>query len=124
MGIASKYNKGQHYSYKMPEGAIFRSLEDLYTSHDENSVYPVYGFFINRKGMYGDNPVALSDGFFISLPEHMMDTVNDIMADEAATDQINGGGLGMTIRPYEKELKGKNGRTTTKTCYSVEWVDL
>ena len=124
MSIASKYNHGTNYNYKMPEGAEFKSLGTLYEELDENAVIPVYGFFINKKGMYGDNPVALSNGFFISLPEHLLDDVKEIMTDPEATEQISGGGLGLQIRPYETEVKGKNGRVTKRTCYSVTWVDL
>lgn len=123
MSIASKYNHGQVYNYVMPEGAEFRGLEDLYKEHDANTIFPVYGFFINRKGMYGDNPVALSNGFFISLPEHLLKDVQEIMADPEATEQINGGGLGLQIRSYEKEIQGKGGRTSKRVCYSVTWVD-
>lgn len=123
MSIASKYNHGPLYNYVMPEGAQFMSLETLFKEHDENTIFPVYGFFINKKGMYGDNPVALSNGFFISLPEHLLEDVQQIMADDEATEQINGGGLGLQIRSYEKEIQGKGGRTSKRVCYSVTWVD-
>ena len=123
MGIASKYNKGTKYNYKMKEGAEFKTLEELYKEHDANSIFPVYGFFINTKGMYGDNPVALSHDFYISLPEHLLDDVKAIMADDEATEQINAGGLGLQIRPYEREIKVKGDKTTKRTCYSVMWVD-
>lgn len=123
MGIASKYNHGQVYNYKMPEGAEFKNLEELYKQYDENTIFPVYGFFINTKGNYGDNPVAMSHDFFISLPEHLLDDVKAIMADDEATEQINGGGLGLQIRSYEKEIQGKGGRTSKRICYSVTWVD-
>lgn len=119
MGIASKYNKGTKYNYTMKEGAEFFSLEELFKKYDENSIFPVYGFFINTKGKYGDNPVAMSHDFYISLPEHLLDDVKAIMNDDEATEQINAGGLGLQIRTYEKELqKGK-----PRTCYSVTWVD-
>lgn len=123
MSIATKYNHGPMYNYVMPEGAQFMSLETLFKEHDENTIFPVYGFFINKKGMYGDNPVALSNGFFISLPEHLLEDVQEIMADSEATEQINGGGLGLQIRSYEKEIQGKGGRTSKRVCYSVTWVD-
>lgn len=123
MSIATKYNHGAIYNYVMPEGAEFRGLEDLYKEHGPNTIFPVYGFFVNRKGMYGDNPVALSNGFFISLPEHLLKDVQEIMADSEATEQINGGGLGLQIRSYEKEIQGKGGRTSKRVCYSVTWVD-
>lgn len=114
MSIASKYNHGTSYNYKMPEGAEFKSLEELYKKHGPNAIYPVYGFFINKKGKYGDNPVALSNGFFISLPEHLLSDIQDIMNDQEATTQINGGGLRLSIRPYE---------INNRTCYSVTWID-
>ena len=123
MGIASKYNKGTKYNYTMKDGAEFKTLEELYKEHGENSIFPVYGFFINTKGMYGDNPVALSHDFYISLPEHLLDDVKAIMADDEATEQINAGGLGLQIRPYEREIKVKGDKTTKRTCYSVMWVD-
>lgn len=123
MSIATRYNHGPLYNYKMPEGAEFMSLETLFKEYDENAIFPVYGFFVNRKGMYGDNPVALSNGFFISLPEHLLNDVQEIMADHEATEQINGGGLGLQIRPYETEVRGKNGKVTKRVCYSVTWVD-
>jgi len=45
------------------------------------------------------------------------------MADDEATEQINAGGLGLQIRPYEREIKVKGDKTTKRTCYSVMWVD-
>lgn len=123
MSIASKYNKGTKYNYVMKEGAEFKTLEDLFKEHDENSIFPVYGFFINTKGLYGDNPIAMSHDFYISLPEHLLDDIKQMMDDDEATEQINAGGLGLQIRPYEKEVKGKNGKVTKRTCYSVTWVD-
>lgn len=123
MSIASKYNKGTKYNYVMKDGAEFKTLEDLYKEHDENSIFPVYGFFINTKGLYGDNPIAMSHDFYISLPEHLLDDIKQMMDDDEATEQINAGGLGLQIRPYEKEVKGKNGKVSKRTCYSVTWVD-
>lgn len=124
MSIASKYNKtGKIYNYEMPADAPFKDLRGLYTANDKNSIYPVHGFYINTKSKFGDTPTALSEKFYINLPAHMLDTVKEIMADDEATDQINAGGLGIMIRPYEKEMSNR-GKTWTETFYSVEFVDL
>lgn len=124
MSVATRYNKtGRLYNYTMPENTEYKNLKDLYADNGENAIYPVYGFYINTKGKYGDNPVAYSKDFYINLPEHMTDTIREIMADAEATEQINGGGLGCSIYSYEKEMQSK-GRRWTETFYSINFVDL
>ena len=103
--IASKYNKGARFDYKMPEGAGYKNLSEI----------PIRGLYINQKSQYGDAPVAMIDGSFVNLPKHLTDTVKDMLHDDEFIAAVNAGKVGFKVYSYEN-----NG----KTCYSVNWVDL
>lgn len=115
MGIA-KHNRRENRFKVDTEGFEFKKLGDLYNSKKPETVFSVYGLYINRKSKYGDSPFAASDGYFISLPAHLIDVVKDILSDDACIDQMNEGKAGLTIRTYEDD-KGV-------THYTADFVDV
>lgn len=115
MSIA-KHNK-QMAKFKVDtEGFEFKKLGDLYDAKEPETVFSVYGLYINRRGKYGPSSFAASDGFFISLPAHLLDTVTDILQDQESIDQINDMKAGLVIRTYEDD-KGV-------THYTADFVDV
>ena len=53
----------------------------------------------------------------IDLPEHMTETVDEILKDGESISLIKKGYVGLRAQKYiDKKYK--------KTCYSAEWVDL
>lgn len=117
MSIASKYNKGSNFTYQAPENTPFISLEALFQQDKEGAVYVLHSLYINTKGQYGDAPVAITDGYFVNLPRHMLETANEMMKDMEFVDAVNAGKVGFTIRSYVR--KGDK-----KQLYSVNWLDI
>lgn len=114
MGIA-KFNKVNNLFKHDTAGYKFFSLKDLY-SKDKDASYPLRGLYINPKGgKYGPSPFAATDGFFISLPSHLLDTVRNIMGDAETVKLINDGKCALTIRPYEAD---------GEEHYSANFIDV
>ena len=115
MGIA-KHNRNTVKFKVDTEGFEFKKLGALYDEKHPETVFSVYGLYINRKSKYGESPFAASDGYFISLPQHLTDTVKEILADPEAIDQINSAKAGLKIRTYDDD-KGI-------THYTADFVDV
>ena len=115
MGIA-KHNRRENRFTVDTEGFSFKKLSDLYNPKKPDAVFSVYGLYINRKGKYGDSPFAASDGYFISLPSHLVDVVKDILNDDEAVAQMNSAKAGLIIRTYD-DNKGV-------THYTADFVDI
>lgn len=118
MSFASKYNKGSKFQIDTTGWEEYRDLKSLYKDNGAEAVYPIYGFYINKKSQYGDAPVIICDGYFVNCPKHLLDTVMDILADDNAIADINAEKVGFKIRTYE----AKNYKN--KKCYGVEFVDM
>lgn len=114
MGIAA-FNRRETRFKVDTTGFVFKKLNDLFEENKPETVYSVYGLYINRKSKFGDSPFAASDGCFISLPNHMVDQVKDILKDSESIDQMNEGKAGLVIRPYVDD-KGI-------THYSADFVE-
>lgn len=98
------------------DGFEFKKLNELFDEKKPETVFSVYGLYINRKGKYGASPFAASDGYFISLPQHLLDTVHEILADPESIAQMNDAKAGLVIRPYVDD-KGV-------THYTADFVDV
>lgn len=118
MSFASKYNKGNKFAIDTEGWSEYRDLKSLYKENGDDFIYPIHGFYINRKSQFGDAPVIICDGYFVNCPKHLLDTVYDILASEEAIADINAGKAGFRIRTYE----AKNYKN--KKCYSIEFVDV
>lgn len=118
MSLADKYNHTTPtFTYQLPDNAPFKSLKDLYNGEKGENKYIVRGLYINKRGKYGDAPVAISEDFSINLPSHLCDAVTEMICDRELVEAINAGKFGLEVYEYiPKEYK--------KTCYSVKWVDL
>lgn len=118
MSFADKYNHTEPmFTHQLPDNAPFKSLKELYNGEKGENTYVVYGLYINKKGKFGDAPVAISEDFSINLPSHLCGTVTEMLHDKELVEAINAGKFGLEVYAYTpKEYK--------KTCYSVKWVDL
>lgn len=118
MSLADKYNRtAPTFTHQLSDNAPFKPLKELYNGENGENKYIVRGLYINKKGKYGDAPVAISEGFSINLPSHLCDTVTEMLQDKELVEAINAGKFGLEVYEYTpKDYK--------KTCYSVKWVDL
>ncbi len=115
--IALQLNKGHGNSpFKVDASNFdFINLESLYTKNGENARYQLLGVYVNKKGRFGAEPVAIIDGFKVNLPKHLLDDVQVILDNDQAVQAIIDGHLGFEIEPYENA----RGR-----FYSIHWIDL
>lgn len=115
--LALQLNKGHgNNPFKVDSQKFdFINLESLYTKDGENARYQLLGVYINKKGRFGDEPVAIIDGFKVNLPKHLLEDVQLILDSDDMVQAIIDGHLGFEIEPYEN-ARGK--------FYSIHWIDL
>lgn len=120
MGIA-KYNKTRGGLFKVDTGGFeYENLSDLFDTKHPEKIFPVYGlylgtFYSKKERREVDCCFAASEGYFISLPAHLVDTVREIRADDEAVALINESKAGLIIRPYDRD---------GETYYSADFVDV
>lgn len=117
MSFANRHNRqGKIFDVETDGWTEYAGLSDLYEK-DPARIYPVKGFYINTKSKFGDRPTMICDGFFVNLPEHMLDDVRAIMSTQEDIDAINDGKVAFRVRPYIS-------KTYNKECYGVEFIDV
>ena len=114
----TRFNKNfVHFTFKAGEDFKYYSLKELYEKYGKDAVYRVNALYINDTGYYGKTPLVVGDEYYINLPSHLVDTVEEIRADEDLVNDINNGKVGFKI--YEYYVKKYN-----KKAYSVNWIEL
>ena len=114
--FAGTFNKYVNKFTIDTEGFEYYNLKDLYENNGADEVYPLFGFYINKKGNYGDAPVAYTDEYYVNLPPHLLEVVKDIMGNPEAVAAINNGEVEFTIYQYQDEKHKKD-------CYSIRFVN-
>ena len=115
--LLNKANGNKKFNFTQFEDAEYTSLKELYKENGGEKVYTLKALYINTKGMYGDSPVALINGYNVNLPNHLLDTINLFIDSADMVDAINNNEVGFTIYKYTDNKYGKE-------CYSVSWVEL
>lgn len=109
-------NKGvRRFDYEMTDKHEYRKLEELYKENAEG-VYIVRMFYTNKKSMYGENEVVVTDDYIVNLPKHLTETINEIIKDEKYLNLISEGKFVFNVYEYEYN-QGKEPRL----AYSVNW---
>ena len=116
MGI-SKFNKAELLFKDNERFNEFKTIEDLFNEDGTDAKYIVKGVY-SYKSTYGDGCFIKSDGFNISLPTHLLDTIKSIREDEESVNQINDGKVFITIYPYTLPDKYPN-----KVFYSINFIE-
>jgi len=112
-------NKGvRKFDYELTEKHEYKKLGDLY-KENKDGVYIVRMFYTNKKSMYGENEVVVTDDYIINLPKHLTETVEKIVNTEEYLKLINEGKFVFNIYEYEYKL-GKE----VKKAYSVNWGSI
>lgn len=115
MGI-KKFNKGEVLFTNTERYDEFVTLRELYERDGAGIRYIILGLY-DYTSAYGRGVFAKSDGFNISLPSHMVDTVKDIRNDDESIEQINK--LQVYVEIYTYTLPDKY---PDKTFYSINFV--
>lgn len=103
------------FDYELTEHHEYKKLSELY-AEDKDKFYIVRMFYTNKKSLYGENEVVVTDDYIINLPKHLTETVKQIVENEEYLKLINEGKFAFTIYEYEYK-QGKE----TKKGYSVNW---
>lgn len=115
MGI-TQFNKGEVLFTNTERFDKFLSLEELFKRDGKGKKYIVTGVY-DYTSSYGRGAFAKSDGFNISLPSHMVDTVKDIRNDEESVEEINSSKVFLEIYTYTLPEKYPD-----KTFYSINFI--
>lgn len=113
----TKFNKGEILFKDNERFEDFKTLEELFTDNGAEREYLVKGVF-SYKSSYGEGCFIKSEGFNISLPYHMLETINIIREDKESIDAINDGKIFVTIYSYTLPDKYPN-----KDFFSVNFKE-
>lgn len=121
MGKFSRLNKfGNRFDIDLSEAPFFK-LSTVYQDVGGDEVLPLIAIYVNGKSKYGAHPIAVTSiepGKLaqIDLPQHLTDTVKEMIADDELFAGIKNGECGFTVREYES--------SGGKTCYTISFVDI
>jgi hypothetical protein len=122
MGLMSKFNNANAFMDIDTTDFNYVSLKDL-KKEMGNKPYTINGLFVNGKGKFGDEAVAIGDHILINLPHYVVEDVKEMLQDSVVIDAIKQGRVGIKVHGYTNSFsKQKDG--TIKKFYSVEWLDL
>ena len=116
MGI-TKFNKAELIFKDNERFNEFKTLEELFKENGKEVRYLVKGVY-SYESSYGKGCFIKSDGFNISLPTHLLETINNIRADQESIDEINDGKVFITIYSYTLPDKYPN-----KVFYSINFTE-
>ena len=116
MGI-SKFNKSELLFKDTERFNDFKTLEELFNEDVKDAKYLVKGVY-SYDSSYGKGCFIKSDGFNISLPSHLLETINNIRADKESIDEINAGKVFITIYSYTLPDK-----YPYKAFYSINFIE-
>ena len=116
MGI-TKFNKAELLFKDNERFDDFKTLEELYEENGKEVRYPVKGVY-SYESSYGKGCFIKSEWFNISLPSHLLETINNIRADQESIEEINDGKVFITIYSYTLPDKYPN-----KVFYSINFTE-
>lgn len=122
MGLMSKFNNSGAFVDVNTQDFKYASMKDVYTSEGDKP-YPIKGLFLNTKGKYGTEAVAIGDKILINLPSYCVEDVEEMLKDDVVIDAIKQGRVGIKSVPYTNSFS-KQADGTIKTFYKVVWIDL
>lgn len=116
MSFAKRFNtvKAQ-FDYQAPENTPFIKPSELVAKNGIDKVYKLRSCYINKKGLYGNEPVLITDDFFVNAPTHIVETIQQILKDEQAVKLINLEKVGFKFYQYQNKFGEQIG---------IEWVDI
>ena len=79
---------------------------------DPDAKYEVRALFISKDRGYGNSPVIVTKKHLVSLPQHLLDEVKEILDNEESIQAIKDGEVRFTVYTYKSH---------GKDCYSINW---
>ena len=116
MSFAKKFNTVKNsFDFKPSDDAPYIKPSELVHLNGLDAVYKLRACYINKKGLYGVEPVLITNTHRINAPTHLAETVEDILKDAGSVELINAGKAGFKFYQYENRYGTQHG---------VQWVDL
>ena len=117
MSFLNKYNKSEKkFNAVIGDNVNYLSLNDLVVSHKNTDVFKIDGLYINTKSKFGERPIVLTGNYLVNLPQHLTDTVKQMINDSDLVQMVNNGQVGFSFYAYQ----GKDGRIYN----SINWVEI
>ena len=116
MSFAKKYNVVKpSFDFKPSDDAPFIKPSELVQLNGIDAVYPLRACYINKKGLYGDEPVLITDTHIVNAPNLLVETVENVLKDANEVKLINACKVGFKFYQYENRYGIQHG---------IQWVDL
>lgn len=114
MSILNKYNQKPMFEYDNTKERQYITLKGLVEQFGINTVYDIHAIFINNKSRFGDAPIFVIEHHLVNMPQHLLETVKEMINDVEIIEMMNKRKVGFKIYSYQ----GKNGNG-----YSVELIE-
>ena len=116
MSCAKRFNSAKaQFDYQAPENVPFKKPSEMVAENGIEHVYALKACYINKKGLYGNEPVLITEGCFINAPAHITEVVEQVVKDENSIKLVNLNKVGFRFYEYENKYGQQFG---------IEWVDL
>ena len=116
MSFAKRFNTAKtRFEYQAPDNTPFFKPVELVVKNGIEKVYTLKGCYVNKKGLYGNEPVLITEHCFINAPAHIAEIVEQVVKDENYINLVNLNKVGFRFYEYENKYGLQFG---------IEWVDL
>ena len=116
MSFAKKFNTAKaQFTFEPNENTPFIKPSELVQTNGIDTVYTLKGCYLNKKGLYGNEPVLITEDCFINAPAHIAEVVEQVVKDENSIKLVNLNKVGFQFYEYENKYGQQFG---------IEWVDL
>ena len=117
MNLFEELNTSKQVFDVKVENPTFKKL----SAFAENDVLNVLGCYINKKSVYGAEPIFIvkdrdSNIFFVNMPKHKIETVNKILNNENMIRAINKGECYIEVVSYFSKKYNKQ-------CSDFNFID-
>lgn len=118
--ILKKYSNGgaPQYDYDNEQERDFIKLAEL----PQDKKYTIEALFINKKGKFGDQGVIVIENYFVNLPNHLTEMIEEMRSDNEVTEAINNRELAFEI--YEFTSKKYNRTSVSINIVASDNVEV
>lgn len=95
----------------------YYSMQEFYNSKEIVKPAELKGLFINTKSKFGEQAIAMCEGYNLRLPSHTVEDVKAMISDNEIVAEINNGKAFIDVEKYFSNKYNKD-------CYRPIWVSL
>jgi hypothetical protein len=87
----------------------------MVTEYGLDVQHPVNALYINTKGLFGPQPLVVTDKEVVNIPAHLLDMFKEILQDKESIKAVNDSVVAFKIYEYNN---------TKGIQYSISWADV